>query len=365
MSSDREVLHAYRGKAETELSLHLGDRVAVLEEDSPDHPGWAFGRCGAREGWYPASNVEKRPEAPAPGLRRLRSLPARLLTRLKATRDYDAHGAENMLSVRSGDDLEIISLARGWANVKLRDGSSGWLPDAVVGGSDAVLGAVSAAAEAAQEGLGASEASSSSPPSSSATTRLRRTASEGGRPATHLSPRAFLPPTSPRVAYDSEESDDGRPSPARPRAASDAGARGTPLARLSIGALKRLAADRRVNLHGCVERGDIVRALETSIRALKDDAAVEDQLKAQVAENSALKEKIARLQEKLEEFETLFGTPRARGLSCSICFDGPIQVAVFPCGHCFACAECAARVDACATCSQPITSKQRIFLAGT
>ena len=118
----REVTSAYHAHGDTELTLAPGDYVTILEGDSPAHEGWAFGKVGDREGWFPASSAARATRAEAdpssgpeqPALRRLRSLPGRLRTRLKATSRYDSRG-ENEVSVGRGDDLEVLSLARGWA----------------------------------------------------------------------------------------------------------------------------------------------------------------------------------------------------------------------------------------------------------
>ena len=53
----REVTSAYHAHGDTELTLAPGDYVTILEGDSPAHEGWAFGKVGDREGWFPASST--------------------------------------------------------------------------------------------------------------------------------------------------------------------------------------------------------------------------------------------------------------------------------------------------------------------
>ncbi|KAH8051085.1 DUF4792-containing protein [Aureococcus anophagefferens] len=242
----REVTSAYHAHGDTELTLAPGDYVTILEGDSPAHEGWAFGKVGDREGWFPASSAARATRAEAdpssgpeqPALRRLRSLPGRLRTRLKATSRYDSRG-ENEVSVGA--------------------------------------------------------ATTSGP----------------------------------------------------------------------VGALKRLAADRRVDIGDCVEKGDIVRALQSSIAVLKADQALEAERDAALARCEALRRDNAKLRDKLGEYEEALGTPRARGLTCAICFDGPVQVAIFPCGHCFTCTDCAAKIRECSQCHGKIEKRLRVYIAGS
>ena len=114
-----------------------------------------------------------------------------------------------------------------------------------------------------------------------------------------------------------------------------------------------------------MEKGDIVRALQSSIAVLKADQALEAERDAALARCEALRRDNAKLRDKLGEYEEALGTPRARGLTCAICFDGPVQVAIFPCGHCFTCTDCAAKIRECSQCHGKIEKRLRVYIAGS
>ncbi|KAH8076910.1 hypothetical protein JL720_10208 [Aureococcus anophagefferens] len=302
----REVTSAYHAHGDTELTLAPGDYVTILEGDSPAHEGWAFGKVGDREGWFPASSAARATRAEAdpssgpeqPALRRLRSLPGRLRTRLKATSRYDSRG-ENEVSQR---------LAPRVRRRRRRRGPVAGAAEA----EDAAAAAPSAEARARRACGG---------PPARAATRYRRARSSARRARTRPTTEDESDDGGPRVAFAPTPSE--APTPWRRSAAA-------PLARLSVGALKRLAADRRVDIGDCVEKGDIVRALQSSIAVLKADQAARPS--ATRRSPGAGRGATTRSSATSSASTRAAGTPRA-GLTCAICFDGPVQVAIFPCGR--------------------------------
>ena len=72
-----------------------------------------------------------------------------------------------------------------------------------------------------------------------------------------------------------------------------------------------------------------------------------------------------------EQEEKATATPQKRrraeeqeGEICKICFNGPINSVVIPCGHYFACMRCAGRLESsCPICKQEIRHVQKIYRA--
>ncbi|KAK6054761.1 SH3 domain protein [Cooperia oncophora] len=103
----------------TDLSLKVGDRIMVLEQNDD----WWRGRCNGREGIFPANYVQKC-ETPTAA-----SIP--ILCRARAVADFEATAA-NQLSLRTGDIVSVREKsATGWWEGELqRDGHTcaGWFP---------------------------------------------------------------------------------------------------------------------------------------------------------------------------------------------------------------------------------------------
>ena len=94
----REVTSAYHAHGDTELTLAPGDYVTILEGDSPAHEGWAFGKVGDREGWFPASSAARATRAEAdpssgPEQPALRPEPSRRPTRSSQTVELCSKGS--------------------------------------------------------------------------------------------------------------------------------------------------------------------------------------------------------------------------------------------------------------------------------
>jgi len=364
----REAAAAHVSGGDEQLSVRVGDLVSILEPDAPDHEGWAFGRCGEREGWFPSGILRAAPAAPAPaGLRRLRSLPARLVPRVTVLAAHAA-GSSGELDVAVGDEVEVASVARGWVSVsRPSDGAGGWLPEAAIGGPDVLFAAVTAAA--ADDALPPVDAPRGTP------RRALRSRSEAAPEALSSLPPAGVPfPIA--AGYDSEEDAGGGRgrSPPRRRAVTEESP--PPLERLSLGGLGRLARDRGVAVGDAADK----RAIVDALRATLPSAGGADDTAALLKERDALAEKCAALERALdrekeatidqrraldlERIRAPVGTPR-RGGRCAICFDADIEIACFPCGHCCACATCAARLTTCSQCNGRIDETRRVYIAGS
>jgi Zinc finger, C3HC4 type (RING finger) len=50
-------------------------------------------------------------------------------------------------------------------------------------------------------------------------------------------------------------------------------------------------------------------------------------------------------------------------VTCKICYERPVQVALVPCGHSNLCRHCARRVEFCPFCRKPVVRRQRLYLA--
>jgi SH3-like domain-containing protein len=107
------IAESYTAQYADPIAFAAGDPLIVQREDD-DFPGWhwCIGPDG-REGWVHAAFFTRADGA------------------ARAVRDYTARE----LSVQSGMAIELHERMNGWAYGSLADGTTGWVPDHVLGPS--------------------------------------------------------------------------------------------------------------------------------------------------------------------------------------------------------------------------------------
>ncbi|KAJ1456863.1 hypothetical protein M885DRAFT_516413 [Pelagophyceae sp. CCMP2097] len=382
------AMASHSSSTEGQLCFGKGAVLTELESDSEAHPGWAFGRLGQSEGWYPASStravgenstaphVRRRstmspgdvaaalaagdarappPTAEAPtaeALRRVQSLP-QMQPRLVAVASYESQHAGE-LSVRVGRSLDVIQVAKGWVAVVDDAGGAGWVPDAVVGGQAEVLAR-----------LGGAKLPRTLRPKSRGSpvgspVRAARALDRLGHVSPQINRRSASTTNLPRINDD--------------EAAAQHVVEG---AKFEIESAKHVQSnydsedDLDAASHELLDRGD---------RDARDALLARNELEAMQHENAALRKRV-------EELEACTLTPRRRlrevasnttadvvamkkerdecrdQLDCALCMERPRSVAFFPCTHLCACAECAAQCSECPQCRRAVQSKLQVIIS--
>ena len=106
MPSSHRVTEAHRPEPGARLSVRAGDLLA-FERRETEWPGWIWCTDSAgRQAWVPERWVE------------IKGAQCRM------RRAYDSRE----LSVRPGDQVEVLETESGWARVRTRPDEVGWVP---------------------------------------------------------------------------------------------------------------------------------------------------------------------------------------------------------------------------------------------
>jgi uncharacterized protein YgiM (DUF1202 family) len=112
ISTTRKAGSDYQSAYPEPLNLKAGDNVTVADKKT-EWPGWIWCTDGSgNSGWVPADYVEREGAAGTLGV------------------DYDA----TELSVKTGDEVQVLKEQSGWAWCRKRTGDLGWLPLKVLEG---------------------------------------------------------------------------------------------------------------------------------------------------------------------------------------------------------------------------------------
>ena len=121
--------YKYTSRRADELGLEKGEEIIVLEKEGD---GWWRGKCGNREGWFPANYVEEKASEPTstPNAALVPASKKPVICTVVALYSFESGNSEE-LPFQKGDLMDVIGQPADdpeWWEARKQDGSHGLVP---------------------------------------------------------------------------------------------------------------------------------------------------------------------------------------------------------------------------------------------